>query len=636
VSSSVVARADFDGASRRWIVAGASLAFVILLIRTAWVCDDAYITFRTVMNFLHGYGLRWNIVNRVQSFTHPLWMFVMTVAAGVTREVYFTSILLSIALTVMVVALMMVRVASALPMALFAVSALAVSKSFVDYSTSGLENALTHLLLVLFFLTCFSQQRGGRRIGILSLLASLLMLNRLDLCVLVLPVLAVETWRARGSRPWLMLVLGMLPLIAWECFAFVYYGFLAPNTAYAKLAPGIPRTELLRQGVLYVFDSLDHDPVTLLVILTGAAAPLFRFGSWPVSIGITLYTALVVWAGGDFMSGRFFAAPFLCALIQLVRLPVARRFSVGWAAAFASIWLAGLAVPRPTILSAADFGDIETEEKAIPSSHITDERRFYYSHTGLLTAHRGVPMPDHRWLHVGEFDLRIHLGVTVVGPAGFVGYVAGPATHIIDWYGLGDPLLARLPAEVPWQIGHFQRKLPRGYTETVANRKNLLEDPGVAAYYDRLRIITEDPIWSRRRFRTILSMNLGRYERFIASYGVKTLSLDDLSANRISGTEWNAPGTTTLTLKGALIRAGSMRRGGTVEMSVSGNDRYRVTFLNGGQQVGTRQIEQPLSIDGSLRVHTITLAPNLSWDAISVAPSAGDSLYSVGHIRLVP
>jgi arabinofuranosyltransferase len=630
-----VVRADLAGASQSWIAGGASLAYAFLLVRTAWVCDDAYITFRTVMNFLDGYGLRWNIVNRVQSFTHPLWMFVMTVAAGITREVYFTSILLSIVLTVTVVVLMMVRVASSLPMALCAVSALAVSKSFVDYSTSGLENALTHLLLVLFFLTSFSERRGRRRIGILSLLASLLMLNRLDLCVLVLPVLAAETWRARLARPWVPLVLGMLPLIAWECFALLYYGFFVPNTAYAKLGPGIPRPDLLRQGVLYVFDSLANDPVTLLVIVAGAAAPLFQLGSWPLSIGVTLYTGLVVWAGGDFMSGRFFAAPFLCALIQLVRLPVAHQLSVGWAVAFASIWLAGLAVPHPTILSAADFGDIETDEGAIPSSHITDERRFYYSHTGLLTAHRGVPMPDHRWLHVGELDQKIHLGVTVVGPAGFVGYAAGPSTHIVDWYGLGDPLIARLPAEIPWQIGHFQRRLPRGYTETLVNRKNLIQDPGVAAYYDRLRIITEDPVWSRRRFRTILSMNLGRYERFIASYGLKTLSLDDLSANRIIGTEWNAPGTTSLTLKGALIRAGHMRQG-SVEVSVSGNDHYRVTFLSGGQQVAAHQIDQPLSIDGSLRLHTIAIAPNLSWDAISVVPSGGDSLYSLGHIRLLP
>ena len=52
----------------------------MLLVRTAWLSDDAYITFRTVDNALNGYGLRWNVADRVQSYTHPLWMFVMTAA----------------------------------------------------------------------------------------------------------------------------------------------------------------------------------------------------------------------------------------------------------------------------------------------------------------------------------------------------------------------------------------------------------------------------------------------------------------------------------------------------------------------------------------------------------------------------
>ena len=55
------------------------LLVAVVLIRTAWICDDAYITFRTIDNFLHGFGLRWNVAERVQSFTHPLWLIVRPV-----------------------------------------------------------------------------------------------------------------------------------------------------------------------------------------------------------------------------------------------------------------------------------------------------------------------------------------------------------------------------------------------------------------------------------------------------------------------------------------------------------------------------------------------------------------------------
>jgi hypothetical protein len=49
--------------------------FAIVVVRTSWLSDDAYITLRTVDNFVSGYGLRWNVAERVQTYTHPLWMF---------------------------------------------------------------------------------------------------------------------------------------------------------------------------------------------------------------------------------------------------------------------------------------------------------------------------------------------------------------------------------------------------------------------------------------------------------------------------------------------------------------------------------------------------------------------------------
>src|SRR5262245_9291823 len=52
--------------------------FAVVLARTAWVADSAYLTFRTIDNLINGYGLRWNIAERVQVFTHPLWLALLT------------------------------------------------------------------------------------------------------------------------------------------------------------------------------------------------------------------------------------------------------------------------------------------------------------------------------------------------------------------------------------------------------------------------------------------------------------------------------------------------------------------------------------------------------------------------------
>src|SRR5262249_7051986 len=159
--------------------------------------------------------------------------------------------------------------------------------------------------------------------------------------------------------------------------------------------------------------------------------------------------------------------------------------------------------------------------------------------SGLLAAHRGVPMPNHKWLHMG-YEHRAH-GRTVVetDAAGFIGFAAGPTVHYVDRYGLGDPLLARLPSDTPWRIRHFARQPPDGYLETIDSGKNVIRDPGVAAFYERLRIITEEPIWSRRRFVTIVDMNLGRYAGLLAHYGVATLNLAQVPDVLPESRSWN-------------------------------------------------------------------------------------------------
>ncbi|MBN1250426.1 MAG: hypothetical protein JXC32_22370, partial [Anaerolineae bacterium] len=72
------------------------LGFGALVVRNAWLSDDAYITFRTVDNFVHGYGLTWNVAERVQVYTHPLWMFLLSGVYAITREITITSQVVSI------------------------------------------------------------------------------------------------------------------------------------------------------------------------------------------------------------------------------------------------------------------------------------------------------------------------------------------------------------------------------------------------------------------------------------------------------------------------------------------------------------------------------------------------------------
>jgi hypothetical protein len=89
-------------------IAGIALAllYIGLVIRTSWVGDDAYITFRALENFLHGYGPVFNVGERVQVFTHPLWFLLQAAANWLLQfwpahpfgaaQLFFLNILLSI------------------------------------------------------------------------------------------------------------------------------------------------------------------------------------------------------------------------------------------------------------------------------------------------------------------------------------------------------------------------------------------------------------------------------------------------------------------------------------------------------------------------------------------------------------
>ena len=50
-----------------------------------WVSDDAFIDFRVVHNILSGYGPVYNPGERIEAYSDPLWVFLLTVFSGLLR-----------------------------------------------------------------------------------------------------------------------------------------------------------------------------------------------------------------------------------------------------------------------------------------------------------------------------------------------------------------------------------------------------------------------------------------------------------------------------------------------------------------------------------------------------------------------
>src|SRR5688572_27334029 len=251
----------------RWMLLGIAVAVcAVVIVRCAWVTEDAYIMFRTADNAVNGFGLRWNVAERVQTYTCPLWLLLYLPAYAVTREPYHTCLALQFALTGATLAVLVIggwrKTAAATAVVILWLSA---SKAFVDYSTSGLENPLSHLLLAAFAVLLLRSDRPTpRRILLLATIASLGAVNRLDSSLLYAPGVLAALWklpREQRLRGVLMAALGGLPLVLWLAFATFYYGFPFPNTAYAKLQNGIDRWALAARGLAYLRNSMRWDPL---------------------------------------------------------------------------------------------------------------------------------------------------------------------------------------------------------------------------------------------------------------------------------------------------------------------------------------------------------------------------------------
>lgn len=123
----------------RLIASLLTLVFLVVLVRTAWLSDDALISFRTVLNVTNGFGLTFNIAERVQTFTHPLWLGLLTLAYVISGNIYYGTFALAMLCSGTAFWLAIRHAASPMQSLLVAI-VLLWSRAFVDYATSGLEN----------------------------------------------------------------------------------------------------------------------------------------------------------------------------------------------------------------------------------------------------------------------------------------------------------------------------------------------------------------------------------------------------------------------------------------------------------------------------------------------------------------
>ena len=417
---------------RRLVHVFLGAVFTYVFLANAWLGDDAYITFRVVWNFVHGYGPVFNPGERVQAYTHPLWMLVMSAAHFVTRDFFFTAQAVSYGFVLAALLRIARRTESAAAAAVVFVWVLS-SKAFMDYASSGLEYPLSYCLLAFFYTRWFAvadrplETRDLRRFGFV---AGLAFVNRIDSALLyALPLawLALRTLRADRVRLAALVTGFAVPAGAWLLFATIYYGFPLPNTYYAKVATGIPSSLLYQQGLAYLFNSLAHDPVTVTSIGFAAALAARGDGAARAAAGSALlYVVYTVSVGGDFMSGRFFAMPFLVSVMVAVRLLAGMAYQP---VALGTLLLYNLLTPLAPVKVGPGY---DAGWPWRTQNGVRDEHGHSHQGSNPLTSAPFRQLPDHTWVREGVSFRNGPEKVTVQGSIGAYGLFAGPDRHLVD------------------------------------------------------------------------------------------------------------------------------------------------------------------------------------------------------------
>lgn len=612
-----------------WLLAGLLLLLIGL---NAWVSDDAYITFRTVANFVNGYGPNYNVGERVQTFTNPLWMLLMTPLYAMTGEAYFTSLLLSFALSTLNIWLISRHIFIGKYTGLIALALLMGSSSAIQYSTSGLENVLNGTILIGFIVIFLSDKKTSKTIFWLSFLAALGIVSRMDTALFYLPALVFTFWRNRSLQTLFRMTLGMTPLLLWLGFATIYYGFPFPNTAYAKLNAGLSKLEMLQHGIWYYQNLLFNDPASFLLIFTGLIAGIFNTekGLRPIWMGMLLYLIYIIWIGGDFMAGRFFYLPVLVAAILLAEAMPKQKM---WLFAGGTVLALGILNTSSPYYAWAKARPANT---ALLDAHeIADERAWYQEKSALINYNDSI------WVKVIEAEYSKHKNDTVSQTymfwdfIGFMGYAFGPGKHVVDKYALADPLLSRLPMAQAedWRIGHFTRVFPIGYRKTLRKGENFIEDPALAEYFNRLSLITRGPIWSWKRMETIWKFNLGHYDHLIDKDYYREPSPLAINYADLLDADFESKIVPIFSQRPLTINMRGLNAPNLLEIALLRPNTYRIEFLLSGEVLQEAKV---VTGDGLGELGRDTLfAPAADYDAIRVEGLGGNEHFGIGGLRVL-
>jgi len=459
-----------------------------------WVDEDAFINFRIIDNLLAGHGLVFNVGERVEVDSDPLWLFTLLVLHEVLPflDLEWLSVGLGLCCTAAgflaggraVQHLMAERDESAtvLPVGLLIVSVVA---GVWEFSTSGLEMSMVLLWIGTSYLLLVGYARRRRRALPVAFVMGLGTLIRPELALMTVVFVAALLWvmaapGAASRRSWVVRALSALAValalpVLFELFRMGYYGLLVPNTGLAK-AGG---SAWWSQGFTYLWNFLSPYTLWLPLIccLPLLVLPVRRWWRGGDRVGVVLLLTplvaglvdvlYVVHLGGDYMHARLLLPGFFAFCLPIA-VPLRRQAApmalpllvIAVWAVICGGWLRFVPPPVTSLNPQTVFISNERNSwiSATGNSHPITAADYAKALSGqagsdLARLARRVPAGRQDMLVITDAfapigkaarlpansSLPFRLAVNV--PAiGVIGFLSGPQVYIFDAYSLANPI----------------------------------------------------------------------------------------------------------------------------------------------------------------------------------------------------
>ncbi len=407
-----------------------------------WMLDDAFISFRYSENFAAGHGLIFNLGERVEGYTTFLWVFLLGIGKFIGLETISLARLLgwlSAAGSVAMVAFSyrlitgFSRIASAM-----AVLLLCSCGIFTPWPSSGMEVSLFGLLILATLIVYCSDRllSPAIRYALAGFLAALMVMTRpegillagvLGAHAITLSFVNKETRRLAYAAIFLLVYGGFF---FWR---YSYYGYLLPNTFYAKVGSGAAQ---FWRGMTYAKDmswaALPLLLLTLVALRNGVikktSFALLAFGYLLIHIGY------VIWVGGDCMPAFRFLAP-LIPLLALLAARGVHSLKRSFAALAAIMVLAVGFNFYQTIFAFPITGHIKADRVAIRGKEVGLWLKYHVAPGTLIATNTAGTIPYYSGLPVvdmlGLNDLQIaHRAIPDMG-VGLAGHEKGDGKYVL-------------------------------------------------------------------------------------------------------------------------------------------------------------------------------------------------------------